>query len=210
MEQPKKEQASNSRNIVLLILAIVIVAMIAGVLVLGTGNDDTEDTTTQTPEQTDTAAAAPTTTQPTDSQTNTEGETVQNANNQAELPTDIATTQPATPVPPIVASATYTEYSQSKFNQARNQGKNVVLYFHATWCPTCKALDRDITNGLSRVPSNTEILKVDYDQYGDLKQTYGVRYQHTLVFFKGNSPSPYATLQGGSLDELIRQVETVL
>lgn len=56
-----------------------------------------------------------------------------------------------------------------------------VLFFKASWCPTCSALDRDIEASLDDIPAKINILKVDYDEAGDLKWKYGVTYQHTLV-----------------------------
>lgn len=58
---------------------------------------------------------------------------------------------------------------------------DVVLFFHASWCPTCRSLASNITENIASIPLNTHILKVDYDSETKLKQKYGVTYQHTLV-----------------------------
>ena len=54
-----------------------------------------------------------------------------------------------------------------------------VLFFHASWCPSCRTLDDDI----SAQPSidNILILKTDYDTQTDLKKKYWVTTQHTIV-----------------------------
>lgn len=56
---------------------------------------------------------------------------------------------------------------------------DVVLFFSASWCPTCqasiKSLDAD------GVPGGLTVVKVDYDQANDLKKEYGVTVQHTYV-----------------------------
>lgn len=55
---------------------------------------------------------------------------------------------------------------------------DVVLFFHAAWCPSCRAADSNISEtGVD----DFLLLKVDYDKYTDLKQKYGVTYQHTFV-----------------------------
>ena len=41
------------------------------------------------------------------------------------------------------------------------EGKH-VLFFHASWCPTCRAADADITAKQSSIPSGLVIHKVDY------------------------------------------------
>ncbi len=77
---------------------------------------------------------------------------------------------------PTVAG-TFTEYSADKLALA--DSGDVVLFFHADWCPSCRNLERDIT--ANTVPDNVHILKVDYDEETALKQKYGVTRQHTLV-----------------------------
>jgi thiol-disulfide isomerase/thioredoxin len=73
----------------------------------------------------------------------------------------------------------YTNYSQDKLINAK-YGK-VILFFHASWCPSCRALDSNIKSNINSIPNNVLILKVDYDSNSDLKQKYGVVSQHTLV-----------------------------
>ena len=58
---------------------------------------------------------------------------------------------------------------------------NVVLFFRASWCPKCRALDADINANIKNIPGNLTILNVDYDNSTELKKKYGVTYQHTLV-----------------------------
>lgn len=58
---------------------------------------------------------------------------------------------------------------------------DVVLFFRASWCPTCRAVDADIKANLSKIPSSLAILDVNYDDSTELKQKYGVTYQHTFV-----------------------------
>jgi len=78
-----------------------------------------------------------------------------------------------------VSVGSYEAYSPAKVSVA--QGKNIVLFFHASWCPTCRALNADIENHLATIPSDTVLLKVDYDSEVELRKKYGVTYQHTLV-----------------------------
>lgn len=73
----------------------------------------------------------------------------------------------------------YTIYNKDKLTNAK-YGK-VILFFHASWCPSCKALDSNIKSNINSIPNDVLILKVDYDASNDLKQKYGVTSQHTLV-----------------------------
>jgi thiol-disulfide isomerase/thioredoxin len=74
---------------------------------------------------------------------------------------------------------TYEEYTPEKLALA--EGSTVVLFFHASWCPTCRSLSRSIEKGLDTIPENVHILKVDYDTEVALKKKYKVTTQHTLV-----------------------------
>lgn len=82
-------------------------------------------------------------------------------------------------------AGSYEAYSPEKIALAAAKG-DVVLFFRALWCPTCRALDADIKANLSNIPANLTILYVDYDNSTDLKKKYGVTYQHTLVQVDGN------------------------
>lgn len=73
----------------------------------------------------------------------------------------------------------YEVYAPEKISRASSG--DVVLFFRAVWCPTCKALDADIRANLSSIPGGLTILDVDYDNSAELKKKYGVTYQHTFV-----------------------------
>lgn len=77
----------------------------------------------------------------------------------------------------MMSKGSYETYAPEKLALAR-EGK-VVLYFHADWCPICRPLDAAMKS--ADIPSGIHILKVNYDTAGDLKQKYGVTYQHTFV-----------------------------
>ncbi|MEN9621152.1 MAG: hypothetical protein RL499_1345 [Actinomycetota bacterium] len=55
-----------------------------------------------------------------------------------------------------------------------------VLFFHASWCPKCRALDEDIN--ANEIPAGMTIFKVDFDTATDLKQKYAVTLQTTIVY----------------------------
>lgn len=79
----------------------------------------------------------------------------------------------------MMKAGSYEAYAPEKLALASN-GK-VVLFFRASWCPTCRGLDADIRSNLGKIPENVTILDVNYDTATALKQKYGVTYQHTLV-----------------------------
>ena len=79
----------------------------------------------------------------------------------------------------VTGPGSYEIYAPEKLMLAENG--DVVLFFRASWCPTCRALDADIKANANNIPEGVHILDVDYDNSTALKQKYGVTYQHTLV-----------------------------
>ena len=84
---------------------------------------------------------------------------------------------------------------------------DIVLFFHASWCPTCRALDNDINEHLKDIPGGLSIVKVDYDSHQSLRQQYGVTRQHTLV--QVDNQSNKLALWSGSptLEALVTKVQ---
>ncbi len=80
----------------------------------------------------------------------------------------------------MMKAGSYEAYSGDKVTLA-SATHDVVLFFRASWCPTCIALDKDIQANLGKIPASLAILDVDYDNSNDLKKKYGVTYQHTFV-----------------------------
>lgn len=104
------------------------------------------------------------------------------------------------------APATYVNYSSSALAAAHADNRKVVLFFHAAWCPTCKAAERDILSRLGELPVGLTVLKVDYDTETALKKKYGVNYQHTFVQVdaSGNQVTKWIS---GSVSELKTRVQ---
>lgn len=80
----------------------------------------------------------------------------------------------------MMKAGSYEAYTPEKVALASST-HDVVLFFRASWCPTCRAVDSDIRANLSKIPSELAILDVNYDDSLQLKQKYGVTYQHTFV-----------------------------
>jgi thioredoxin 1 len=118
--------------------------------------------------------------------------TTSNTTNQAATPineipkTEVKSIDPSLETPkansettPVEAVGTYTTYSADMLSKASTG--NVVLFFKASWCPTCVATEKDINSNLGKIPSNLTILAVDYDKETELKKKYGITTQHSFV-----------------------------
>jgi thioredoxin 1 len=102
-------------------------------------------------------------------------------------------------------SGTYQTYSSEKISLAQNS--KVVLFFHASWCPTCRGLSKNIEENITLIPKNVNILKVDYDKELTLKQKYGITTQHTLVLVNENGDLIKKWSGGSKLQDLLNQLE---
>lgn len=105
----------------------------------------------------------------------------------------------------IKTKGSYEEYNERKVINAKNG--DVVLFFHASWCPSCRALNKDIEQNLSSIPDGVTILKTDYDTEKDLKKKYGVTYQHTLVQVDENGNMIKKWSGGSKLETLLAQIQ---
>jgi thiol-disulfide isomerase/thioredoxin len=96
----------------------------------------------------------------------------------------------------------YEPYDQSKLALAKTGP--VVLFFHAAWCPDCRAIEKDILS--SSIPKGLTILKVDYDSSQELKKKYGVTIQHTFVKVDSDGKMLKKWSGGLSLAEIVKQL----
>ena len=62
-----------------------------------------------------------------------------------------------------------------------------MLFFYASWCPTCRPADADFAKNESLLPEDVRLIRVNYNE-GDtdddedtLADKYNVTYQHTFV-----------------------------
>lgn len=99
----------------------------------------------------------------------------------------------------------WTDYDPALLANAEDG--RVLLFFHASWCPSCRALERSINENLSEIPSDVTIMKVDFDTETELRQKYGIVRQHTLVHVDANG-NEIETLTGltNTLDQVINQI----
>lgn len=99
---------------------------------------------------------------------------------------------------------TYEEYSEDKVMNAEG---DIVLFFHATWCPTCKSLSSNIESNSANIPAGTTILKLDYDSNTELRKKYGVTTQHTLVQIDSNGNLISKWTGSPTLSSLVSQIK---
>jgi len=81
--------------------------------------------------------------------------------------------------PTSSVAGVYTEYDAEAIKQS--DADHILLFFKASWCPSCRALDADIVENADAIPPGVAIYTVDYDTATDLKRKYGVTTQHSII-----------------------------
>jgi thiol-disulfide isomerase/thioredoxin len=83
--------------------------------------------------------------------------------------------------PEVAKPGSYLTLREYETSKERYVNADVVLFFNANWCSTCKIARDNIESSLDSIPSNLVIVVVDFDSEIDLRKTYGVTIQHTFV-----------------------------
>lgn len=79
----------------------------------------------------------------------------------------------------------YIEYSSGILE--KTLGGRRILFFFANWCPTCRPVDKEISQNTDRILEGIVIIRVNYnDDATDkeeeaLAKKYGITYQHTFI-----------------------------
>lgn len=75
----------------------------------------------------------------------------------------------------------YTKYSPEALAAAAQNGGQPVIFFHASWCPMCRAADAEFRAKTDQIPENVTILKADFDTEEKLKEKHDIVMQDTFV-----------------------------
>ncbi len=87
---------------------------------------------------------------------------------------------------PLFAHAVGEPYTQDKLDALNKAGKPALVFIYADWCPTCRAQDRVLEKLLPTDEfKGINVLSVDFDAQKPVVNAFGVRYQSTLIVFKG-------------------------
>jgi len=177
-----------NKNIVI-VVGLVVVAGI-GFVALSGGKTETQNTVTEVQKEVVTNEVI----------------TPKQPNTQAVATNEVKT--PEQPNAQAVVKAgvgSYGVYSPEKIALAKTD--DVVLFFHASWCPSCRTLNTDIEKNVSMIPASMTILKADYDKETELKKKYGVTTQHTLVQVDKDGNLIKKWSGGSKLENLISQAQ---
>ena len=88
---------------------------------------------------------------------------------------------------------TVAPYTPAALAAAQKAGEPLVLHFHASWCPTCRAQDK-VFDALKADPSlKVTLMEVDYDREKALEKQMKVTAQSTLIVYRGTTERSRST-----------------
>jgi thiol-disulfide isomerase/thioredoxin len=106
------------------------------------------------------------------------------------------------------AARGFAPFTPAAFKAAADQGKMTLVFFHAPWCPVCKAQEPKVLAHLNRDAKDVVALKVDYDTNLDLRRQMNVQKQSTLILYSGATEIARLSYKSddASIDELFSHV----
>ena len=109
-----------------------------------------------------------------------------------------------------MADSRYVHYSKSALDNASSSRR--VLFFYASWCPTCRPADVSFTQNIDKIPEDVTLIRVNYSdpdtdqEEKDLAKKYTVTYQHTFVQIDSTGKE-ITKWNGGQIDELLSNIK---
>jgi thiol-disulfide isomerase/thioredoxin len=109
----------------------------------------------------------------------------------------------------------YLAFTQSDYEKSISEGKTILLFFYANWCPNCIAEDPKAVSAFNEI-SNPNIIgfRVNYkdsdtdSNEGALAKQFGVTYQHTKVIVKDGKQIQKA-LSAWDTEDYLKALEAV-
>jgi len=95
-------------------------------------------------------------------------------------------------------------YASMAHKAVQDEGKLSLVFFHAPWCPVCRAQEPKLLARLNGDFKHVVPFKVDYDSNMELRKMMNVARQSTLILYKGSKEIARLSYKSddASIDEL--------
>lgn len=130
--------------------------------------------------------------------------TSNSSSSKSESPANPQSTSVA--IAPAESAGQYISYETYQNSADAYADTDVVLFFNASWCSTCKQARDNFESSLDQFPPDLTIVVVDFDDSKDLKKEYGVTVQHTFVQIDNQGEELKKWSGSVSVDEVTDQV----
>jgi thiol-disulfide isomerase/thioredoxin len=104
------------------------------------------------------------------------------------------------------SAGNYITFGTYETSSADFSDTNVVLFFNAAWCSTCKVARDNFEASVDQIPVDLTIVVVDFDTAIDLRKLYGVTVQHTFVQIDASGKAIGKWSGSTSINEIVEQV----
>ena len=104
------------------------------------------------------------------------------------------------------SAGNYITFDAYEASSADFSDTNVVLFFNAAWCSTCKVARDNFEASVDQIPVDLTIVVVDFDTATDLRKLYGVTVQHTFVQIDDSGEAIGKWSGSTSINEIVEQV----
>ncbi len=119
-------------------------------------------------------------------------------------------TESTTPGTAELSGGKYVTYSEGILDSTKENRR--ILFFYASWCPTCRPADKSFIDNEAKIPEDVVVIRVNYNDPDtvqnekDLAKKYGIGYQHTFVEIdaEGNKVNLW---NGGGFEELLENLK---
>ncbi len=105
-------------------------------------------------------------------------------------------------------AASYIDYSPEK-RTSYEGSKPFVIFFHASWCPTCVAIERELKDELAGYPDGVLIMQANFDIETALKEEFGVTRQYWFVVFDAAGEVTFSNNLFNATDVIEKAMETL-
>jgi thioredoxin 1 len=85
----------------------------------------------------------------------------------------------------MVMKNAFKPFTKEAHAKAMADGKTTLVFFHAPWCPVCRAQEPKVLAHLNNAAKDVVAFKVDYDSNEALRTEMQVTKQSTLILYHG-------------------------
>jgi len=105
----------------------------------------------------------------------------------------------------VVGKGFYISYESYESAPDLYKNSDVILFFNASWCSTCKVARENFEASLDQIPADMAIVVVDFENSDDLRKRYGVTLQHTFIQIDSNGDALKKWSGSTKISELLKQ-----
>jgi len=111
---------------------------------------------------------------------------------------------------PVPAPAGWSESFAAAEQEARGQGKPLLIDFGAEWCPACRRMTAEVLSSprLAGALADFVLVRVDVDEHPDLASRYGVTALPTFVVTDAGGRELHRFEGYRDVDRFLAEVQT--